>query len=63
MIGSFGPQKDPHEVVIPRNGWDEAPKGLVARGKYKAQAKVFTTTLISFFFIYLTTSTFSHITN
>jgi len=39
MIGSFGPQKDPHDVVIPRNGWDEAPKGLVARGKYKAQAK------------------------
>jgi len=39
MIGSFGPQKDLHEVAIPRNGWDEAPKGLVARGKYKANAK------------------------
>ncbi len=40
MIGSFGPQKDSHEVVIPRNGWDEAPKGMVARGKYRANAKV-----------------------
>jgi len=39
MIGSFGPQKDPHVVVIPRNGWDEAPQGLIARGKYKANAK------------------------
>jgi hypothetical protein len=39
MIGSFGPQVAPHEVVLPRKGWDEAPKGLLARGKYKANSK------------------------
>ena len=44
MIGSYGPQKDPHVVVIPKSGWDEAPKGVIARGKYKAISKV---TLIS----------------
>jgi hypothetical protein len=40
MIGSFGPQKDPHIVEIPRKEWEEAPKGLLARGKYKATSKV-----------------------
>jgi len=39
MIGSFAPQKEPHIITIPRNGWDEAPKGIVARGKYKANSK------------------------
>jgi len=39
MIGSYGPQKDSQIVVIPRIGWDEAPKGIVARGKYKATVK------------------------
>jgi len=39
MIGSFPPQKTPHEVVIPRRDWEEAPKGMLARGKYKANSK------------------------
>jgi len=39
MIGSYRPQKEPHEVIIPRKGWDEAPKGMLARGKYKANSK------------------------
>lgn len=37
MIGSFAPGS--HELDIPRKGWEEAPKGLLARGKYKANAK------------------------
>lgn len=40
MIGSFGPQEQPHVVVVPRKGWDEAPHGMMARGKYKANSKV-----------------------
>jgi len=39
MIGSFGPQVAPHEVIIPRVGWEEAPTGLLARGKYTANSK------------------------
>jgi hypothetical protein len=49
MIGSFKPQKDFYEIIIPRNGWDEAPKGLVARGKYKANSKVHISQLTSHF--------------
>jgi len=39
MIGSFPPRKEPHEVTIPRREWEEAPKGMMARGKYKANSK------------------------
>jgi len=39
MIGSYGPQVQPHEVIIPRKDFDEAPKGLLARGKYTANSK------------------------
>jgi len=40
MIGSYAPQAVPHVVTIPDKGqWDEAPKGLIARGKYKANCK------------------------
>jgi len=39
MIGSFSPQKDPYQVIIPRKVWEEAPKGILARGKYKANSK------------------------
>jgi Rho GDP-dissociation inhibitor len=34
MLGSFPPQKDYHEIVFPRHGWETAPSGLIARGKY-----------------------------
>ena len=37
MIGSFAPQKEPYTMTFPRNGWEEAPKGLVARGSYKSK--------------------------
>lgn len=37
MLGSFGPQADPHLVVFPRHGWEEAPSGMLARGDYKAK--------------------------
>jgi hypothetical protein len=40
MIGSYPPQKQPHEAVFPRIGWEEAPSGLLARGSYKAKSKV-----------------------
>eukprot|EP01114_Cavostelium_apophysatum_P011696 TRINITY_DN260_c0_g1_i1.p1 TRINITY_DN260_c0_g1~~TRINITY_DN260_c0_g1_i1.p1 ORF type:complete len:206 (+),score=56.21 TRINITY_DN260_c0_g1_i1:75-692(+) len=39
MIGSFAPQFDPYTSTFPRNGWEEAPKGMVARGKYKAKSQ------------------------
>jgi len=38
MIGSFGPQEKPHEVSIPRNDWEEAPKGVISRGAYTAKS-------------------------
>ncbi|KYR00108.1 Rho GDP-dissociation inhibitor [Tieghemostelium lacteum] len=39
MLGSFGPQADAHAVVIPRNGWEEAPSGLLGRGSYTAKVE------------------------
>jgi len=39
MIGSFAPQKQAYSVVFPRNGWEEAPKGMLARGSYKAKSQ------------------------
>lgn len=41
MIGSFGPQVAPHEVTFPRNGWEEAPSGMLSRGSYTAKSQVF----------------------
>jgi len=38
MLGSFGPQAQPHVVTLPRHGWDEAPSGFMARHDYKAQS-------------------------
>jgi Rho GDP-dissociation inhibitor len=40
MIGSFPPQKDPHKMTFPKNGWDEAPKGVIQRGSYKAKSQL-----------------------
>jgi len=40
MVGSFPPQKDPHKMTFPKNGWDEAPKGMVQRGSYKAKSQL-----------------------
>jgi len=39
MIGSFGPQETPYVFVMPRQGWEETPKGMLARGNYKANSK------------------------
>eukprot|EP01115_Flamella_aegyptia_P006923 TRINITY_DN286_c7_g1_i1.p1 TRINITY_DN286_c7_g1~~TRINITY_DN286_c7_g1_i1.p1 ORF type:complete len:200 (-),score=75.45 TRINITY_DN286_c7_g1_i1:110-685(-) len=39
MIGSFGPQAEPHVVIFPRHGWDEAPSGMLARGSYTATSR------------------------
>ena len=39
MIGSYAPQKDSYTTTFPRNGWDEAPSGMLARGKYKAKTQ------------------------
>ena len=40
VIGSFAPQADPYEVVIPRKEWDEAPSGILARGSYSGEVKL-----------------------
>eukprot|EP01117_Protostelium_nocturnum_P013993 TRINITY_DN527_c0_g1_i1.p1 TRINITY_DN527_c0_g1~~TRINITY_DN527_c0_g1_i1.p1 ORF type:complete len:197 (+),score=78.43 TRINITY_DN527_c0_g1_i1:56-646(+) len=37
MIGSFAPQAEPYSMTFPRNDWDEAPSGMIARGSYKAK--------------------------
>jgi Rho GDP-dissociation inhibitor len=39
MLGSFPPQSDPHVVVFPRHGWEEAPHGMLYRGAYKGRHK------------------------
>ena len=39
MLGSFGPQRDLHSVTFPKQGWDQAPKGALARGNYTAKSK------------------------
>merc|ERR1711977_358788 len=39
MLGSFGPQRDNHSVTFPKQGWDQAPKGALARGTYTAKSK------------------------
>jgi len=39
MIGSFAPQKETYATTFPRNGWDEAPSGMLARGNYKAKSQ------------------------
>jgi len=39
MLGSFPPQADPHLVVFPRHGWEEAPNGMLYRGSYKGRHK------------------------
>ena len=39
MLGSYPPQEQPHEVVWPRHGWEEAPSGMLARGSYKSTIK------------------------
>eukprot|EP01087_Luapelamoeba_hula_P012821 TRINITY_DN3619_c0_g1_i2.p1 TRINITY_DN3619_c0_g1~~TRINITY_DN3619_c0_g1_i2.p1 ORF type:complete len:196 (-),score=47.53 TRINITY_DN3619_c0_g1_i2:89-676(-) len=37
MLGSFPPGPTVHNVVFPRNGWDEAPSSMLARGTYKGK--------------------------
>ncbi|KAN0037893.1 hypothetical protein ACTA71_000064 [Dictyostelium dimigraforme] len=41
MLGSFAPQAGSHSVTNPRQGWEEAPSGMLARGSYTAKV-VFT---------------------
>ncbi|KAM9994753.1 hypothetical protein ACTFIY_000931 [Dictyostelium cf. discoideum] len=41
MLGSFAPQAAAHSVTNPRQGWEEAPSGMLARGSYTAKV-VFT---------------------
>jgi len=36
MVGSYGPKVEPHQYTTPT---DEAPKGMLARGKYKVKSK------------------------
>jgi len=36
MVGSYGPKVEPHNYTTPS---DEAPKGMIARGRYKVKSK------------------------
>lgn len=38
MLGSFGPNAEPHIVTFPRHGWNDAPKGMLYRGSYTAKS-------------------------
>jgi Rho GDP-dissociation inhibitor len=35
VIGSYPPSSEPHVFEFPKREYDEAPKGMMARGKYK----------------------------
>jgi len=37
MLGSYRPQKEVHQVTFPKNEWDEAPSGMLARGSYNGK--------------------------
>lgn len=37
MIGSYPPASTPHVFEFPRYGYNEAPKGMLYRGKYKSK--------------------------
>jgi len=39
MLGTYPPKEEFQFVEIPRVGWNEAPKGAIARGTYKAKCK------------------------
>ena len=36
MVGSYGPKPEPHEYLTPP---EEAPKGMIARGRYVTKSK------------------------
>ena len=39
VLGSYAPRSEPHQFEYPRRGWEEAPKGMMFRGKYTARCK------------------------
>lgn len=39
MFGSYAPKEENHSVTFPKQGWDQAPKGALARGTYTAKSK------------------------
>jgi Rho GDP-dissociation inhibitor len=39
MLGSYSPVEKPYEVVFPRQGWEEAPSGMLSRGSYTAKSQ------------------------
>jgi len=39
VIGSFAPQKQSYVMTFPKHGWEETPKGMLARGSYKARTQ------------------------
>lgn len=53
MIGSYPPQKTPHEVTFPRIGWEECPSGTIQRGDYKAKSKVNNHVILYYFGLFL----------
>jgi Rho GDP-dissociation inhibitor len=42
-IGSFAPNGKPNQYTYPRHGWNEAPSGMMKRGKYNAEFKLIDT--------------------
>eukprot|EP01097_Dermamoeba_algensis_P001240 TRINITY_DN1470_c0_g1_i1.p1 TRINITY_DN1470_c0_g1~~TRINITY_DN1470_c0_g1_i1.p1 ORF type:complete len:192 (+),score=41.63 TRINITY_DN1470_c0_g1_i1:49-624(+) len=39
MLGTYPPKNEFQAVSIPKNDWNEAPSGMLARGEYKGKMK------------------------
>jgi len=39
MLGTYPPKNDAQTCDVPRNGWNEAPKGILGRGEYKSKMR------------------------
>jgi Rho GDP-dissociation inhibitor len=39
MLGTYPPKNEFQTVDIPKNDWNEAPSGMIARGSYKAKMR------------------------
>ena len=41
MLGSYPPQNEFNSLELPKNDWNEAPTGMLARGEYKSNVKFY----------------------
>ncbi|BFU20926.1 Rho GDP exchange inhibitor, putative [Entamoeba histolytica HM-1:IMSS-B] len=41
MLGSYPPKNEFNALELPKNDWNEAPTGMLARGEYKSNVKFY----------------------